>query len=510
MNAIKILDTAQIREADASTIANEPISSVDLMERAAGNLYKRIKNRLKPDLQICIFCGTGNNGGDGLVLARLMHNDGFKAVVYILRSGNSESKDFTINLLRYSEQGGTIHEITASNHLPFIPDNALVVDALFGSGLNRTLDGLAAGLVRHINQSGATVVSVDMPSGLFADRPMPRNESVVIHADYTYTFELPKLAFLMPENEFFVGDWEVVPIGLDAGFIAGAATRNFLVTADWLRGMLKGRRRHAHKGDFGHALLIAGSSGKGGAALLAAEACLRSGAGLLHVHLPQSLQSALLSRLPEAMISREEADYFSHLPDIAQYNAIGIGPGLGTANETTTALKLLIQQARVPMVLDADALNILAENPTWMAFLPKGSILTPHPGEFRRLAGHWNDSYEKLEMQRQLSLKHGLIIVVKGAYSCVSLPDGRCYFNNTGNPGMATGGSGDVLTGIITGLLARGYTPEEAALLGVWLHGMSGDIAAAKLGYESLIAGDIIAHLGQAFRMLAGDEFSQP
>jgi NAD(P)H-hydrate epimerase len=506
---MKILDAVQVREADAYTIAHEPIHSLDLMERAATRLYQRLKDRLRSDMQILIFCGTGNNGGDGLVLARLMLQDGYKVQSFVLRAGNSESADFSANHQRLLQMGATVHDISEKNHFPEIPSNSLVVDALFGSGLSRPLEGLARDLVAHINRSNAVVVSVDLPSGLLIDKPLPKGERSVVQADYTYTFELPKMAFLMPENEFYVGEWEVIPIGLHPDFIEKAQTHHFLTEPMLLRALMLGRQRHAYKSHFGHALLIAGSKGKGGAALLAAEACLRSGAGLLHIHLPEVLSTALLARLPEAMISHEPAECFSSLPDLSPYNAIGIGPGLGTAVETANALKLLIQQSRVPLVLDADALNILSNNPTWLAFLPKGSILTPHPGEFRRLVGNWDNSFERLEMQRTFSIKHRITLVLKGAYTCTSLPDGKCYFNSSGNAGMATGGSGDVLTGIITGLLARGYTSPEASILGVYLHGLAGDLAAAALGQESIIASDITNHLGQAFVWLAGDRFNQ-
>ncbi|MBK9291182.1 MAG: NAD(P)H-hydrate dehydratase [Bacteroidetes bacterium] len=510
ISATKILNIAQIRQADAYTIAHEPISSVDLMERAAGNLYNALKPRLGREKQILIFCGTGNNGGDGLVLARKMLEDGFHAETFVLRMGNNESNDFTINLERLLALGGKVQEISNKAQFPTISSHSIVVDALFGSGLSRPLDGTAAELVLHINESEAIVISVDMPSGLFADKPMPKGLQAVVQADYTFTFELPRLAFLMPENEFFVGNWQVIPICLHPDYLAQADTHYYYLEAGGLAGLLKGRRRHAHKGDFGHALLIAGSRDKGGAALLAAGACLRSGTGLLHVHLPQAIAPALLAKLPEAMISPEDADCFTRLPELSPYHAIGVGPGLGTAPETANALKLLIQQSRVPLILDADALNLLAEHPTWLAFLPKGSILTPHPGEFRRLTGSWTDSFERLEMQRAMSLKHGLIIVLKGAYTCVSMPDGRCFFNSSGNPGMATAGSGDVLTGVITGLVSRGYSPHEAALLGVYLHGLAGDLAAETLGFESLIASDITAHLGKAFAKLQEIRFNQP
>ena len=265
--------------------------------------------------------------------------------------------------------------------------------------------------------------------------------------------------------------------------------------------IIKKRRKFSHKGTFGHALLIAGSYGKMGAALLAAEACLRSGVGLLHVHIPKVGYQIMQTALPEAMISLDRYDnYFSEVPDLGLYNAVGIGPGLGTEHQSQMALKLLIQEFTAPMVFDADALNILSENPTWLAFLPAGSILTPHPQEFERLVGKWDNDFEKLEKQRDFAKRHNLYVVLKGAHTSISTPDGNCYFNSTGNPGMATAGSGDVLTGIITGLLAQGYTPGQAAVLGVYLHGLAGDIAAKKFGQEAMIAGDMVKLLGKAWR----------
>ena len=269
-----------------------------------------------------------------------------------------------------------------------------------------------------------------------------------------------------------------------------------LVDANYVKPLLHKRETDSHKGTYGHALLIAGSTGKTGAALLASEACMRSGVGLLTTHLPKAVMLPLQVYLPEAMISVDKSDdCFSQVPDLQPYNAIGVGPGLGKAPETATALKMLIQESTAPMVFDADALNILAENKTWMAFLPARTIITPHPKEFERLFGKTDNSQQRLELQREMSAKYRIIIVLKGANTSIAFPNGSCFFNSTGNPGMATAGSGDVLTGVILSLLAQRYTPEEAAIIGVFMHGRAGDKAAEKLGMESMIAGDIVKKL---------------
>lgn len=501
---MKIPDTIQIREADAYTIENEPIASVDLMERAATAVFKRILPKLSPVQQILVIAGMGNNGGDGLVLARLLLQQGFLVQIYILSIVEKGSPDFEINLTRLKQLSNSeIHLIyDESDFPPFSPDD-MVIDAIFGSGLNKPVTGLVAGLINAINKSSAVVIAIDIPSGLFADKAVDTNKDVVIYADYTYTFETPKLAFLFPENEFFVGLWEVVPIGLHPEFMNSLTVKNNILNDNLVRNLIHTRRKFSHKGIFGHALLIAGSSGKYGAAILAAESCMRSGVGLLHAHLPKCAQLPLQIRIPEAMISMDISEtHFSQLPDLSGYNAIGAGPGLGMQEDTCKALKLLIQNSTVPLVLDADALNILSENKTWMAFLPFESILTPHPKEFERLAGKWTDSFERLEMQRQLSIHNKVFIVLKGAHTAITTPSGDCWFNSTGNPGMATGGSGDVLTGIILGLLAQNYAPLHAALIGVYLHGRAGDLGIAEVGVEGLIASDITRMIGKAFLSL--------
>ena len=501
---MKILSTEQIRLADQYTIAHEPIASIDLMERAATALFGWIRQRLNPDSKVMIFAGMGNNGGDGLALARLLFEQGHQVAVYLVRYTQQMSPDCAGNLARLQEYTQVeTHEILGENDFPEIGNDSIVVDAIFGSGLNKAVSGFTASLIRWINDADPLVIAVDIPSGLFADQALKSQKGEVIQADYTLTFQWPKLAFLLPENDVFVGRWEVLPIGLHPDFIRQTETNHHLVEPEQVRSILRNRPKFSHKGTYGHALLIAGSENKSGAAILAAKACMRAGAGLLHVHLPGASVVSMQTAFPEAMISRDESEVcFSHLPELAAYQAVGVGPGLGMEASTASALKLLIQECKVPMVFDADALNLLAENKTWLAFLPPNTILTPHPKEFERMTSAYANGFERLELQRKLAMRHKIIVVVKGAHTTICLPDGKCYFNSTGNPGMATAGSGDVLTGMILGLLAQGYSPAKAALLGVYLHGLAGDLAAEKTGMESLISSDIIAHLGHAFNYL--------
>ena len=493
---MKIPNIQAARAADAYTIENEPISSVDLMERAATQIYFWLMKKLKTkEVSIKIFCGMGNNGGDGLVLARLLATNDIFAQVYIVHVSEHFSHDCEVNYLRLKEIPEVpIFDIYAKDDFPKISDDEIIIDALFGSGLSRPLEGLAAELVNHLNDNQAVRIAIDIASGLNGDAI--NNGGVLFRPDYTLSMQFPKMAFLYPENEPFVGKWEVLDIKIHPDYIENLETANFYTTADVIKPLLHKRGKHSHKGTYGHALLIAGSTGKTGAALLASEACMRSGVGLLTTHLPKSAMLPLQVYLPEAMISPDKSDdCFSQLPDLQPFNAIGVGPGLGKAEETVNALKNLIQEVKVPMVLDADALNIISENKTWLAFLPERTIITPHPKEFERLFGKTDNSQQRIELQREMSVKHNIIIVLKGANTSITFPNGSCFFNSTGNPGMATAGSGDVLTGIILSLLAQRYTPEEAAIIGVFMHGRAGDKAAEKLGMESMIAGDIVKNL---------------
>ncbi|MBI9039307.1 MAG: NAD(P)H-hydrate dehydratase [Bacteroidales bacterium] len=501
---MKILPIEKVREADSYTIENEPIQSIDLMERAGTTCSEWIKKNINKTKKIKVFCGPGNNGGDGLVVARLLSDQNYSVDVCVIRFTEKASEDFTINYQRLEKyQNVKIINLYEKDKLPKISKDEIIVDAIFGSGLSKPIKGFIAKVIKHINSSEAIIISVDVPSGLFCDTSSINSGGAIIKADYTLTFQFPKFAFLFPENEQFVGNWKVLSIGLHKDYINSLDVKNYFVEKEYFKDYLIKRKKFSHKGNFGHALLIAGSYGKMGAAVLASEACLRSGAGLLTCHIPKKGYEIIQTSLPEAMVSIDKSDeFFTKSPDISFYNAIGIGPGLGNNELTQTALKLLIQNSNIPLLFDADAINIISENKTWLHFLPKGCIFTPHPKEFERLVGKSKNNFERNEMQREFSIKFNCYLVLKGAFTAITCPDGSCFFNSTGNPGMATGGSGDVLTGVILGLLAQNYHPKIASILGVYLHGLAGDYAAKKIGQESMIAGDIIKYLRKAFRMI--------
>jgi NAD(P)H-hydrate epimerase len=497
---IKIFSSEQIRKADIYTIQNEPINSIDLMERAAlacidwMNNFQDLSNK-----KVLIFCGPGNNGGDGLAIARLLYQKGVSVIAFIPERNSTVSADFSINLQRAADYGIEVRLLKEFDRKLFT-NNTIVVDALFGSGLSKALEGSYKELVEDINSSDCITLSIDIPSGLFADKPINQTKESTIKADYTLSFQFPKQAFFFPENEFITGNWQTLPIGLHVEYINSEPCRNLLIEFSDAKALLKPRARFSHKGTFGHTLLIGGSKGKIGASVLMSKACLRSGAGLVSVHVPNCGYQIMQAAVPEVMVTVDENESeCTQLPRLEGYSAIAIGPGLGTGKNTAEMLKFLIQEAKVPLVLDADAINILSDNPTWLAFLPKGTILTPHPGEFARLTGKTSNSFDRLENLRALCIKYNLNIILKGAYTVVCSPLGNCYFNPTGNPGMATGGSGDVLTGIIAGILSQGYNPTEACILGIYLHGLAGDFASEELGYEALIASDIVENLGKAF-----------
>lgn len=495
---MKILTAQQTREADAFTIANEPIKSIDLMERAVTKCFDWIIKNYSSDITFSIFCGVGNNGGDGLVIARLLAQANYKVNVFVVEFSERYSPDFQVNLDRLKEIKVKVTYLNQDNYRFVLSLNTVVIDAIFGSGLTRPIDGFIAEVVHEINKE--EIIAIDLPSGLFSEDNRENNFDNIVKAKTTLTFQQPKLAMLFPQNYFFVGEWVVLPIGLHQGFIESTHVSNFVTTISDIKKILKPRAKFSHKGTFGHALLVVGSKGKMGAAILSAKACLRTGVGLLTTHIPAKGLEIMQTALPETMCNTsEENDFISDVPDLSTYNAIGIGPGLGMEKQTQNTFKLLIQNAKSPIVIDADALNILAENKTWLAFLPQESILTPHPKEFERLLGKWENEEERLEMQKQFAIKHRIIVVLKGANTAIALPNGDIYFNSTGNAGMATAGSGDVLTGIITSLLAQRYLPSEAAILGVYLHGLAGDVAKENLTEYAIIASDIVDAIPKAY-----------
>ncbi|MGM0566702.1 MAG: NAD(P)H-hydrate dehydratase [Bacteroidota bacterium] len=501
---IKILPIEKVREGDRYTIENEPIASINLMERAAKRLASWINRNIRTAQKINIVCGPGNNGGDGMALARTLTDKDYETEVFLYNPNDKLSPDNETNLKRLERLPEVnVNIIKNDEDLPAFSPDDVVVDALFGSGLTREIEGIAAKLVHHINNSGCFIISVDTPSGLYSDKPSKTKSKAIIKADYTLTFQFPKLGFMFADNAPYMGKWEVLDIKIHSDYLDSVETKDFYLEREDIMAIIKSRQKFSHKGHFGHALLISGSYGKMGAAVLASQACLRTGAGLLTTHIPKLGYNILQTSVPEAMTSIDEAeDAFSGIKDIQHYQAIGTGPGIGMGEQTQNALKLLIQNSSIPLLFDADAINILAENKTWISFVPKNSIFTPHPKEFERLAGKTSNDFETLEKQREFSVKYGVYVVLKGAHTAISSPDGNIYFNSTGNPGMATAGAGDVLTGIILGLLSQNYEPMYACLIGVYLHGLAGDVAAEDQGWESLISRDIIKYIGKAYNQL--------
>ena len=501
---MKILTAEQIRALDKFTIENEPISSINLMERAASSCTNFLLAEVDKTVPYVIVCGKGNNGGDGLVIARQLHLTKREVSVIVVEHAENGSDDFKENLKRlHSLKEVDVSHFNGSTKVPELDSEAVIIDAMLGTGLSKPLHGLILDVVIWLNQLGNSVISIDMPTGLFAEDNSKNELRNVIHAEITLSFHCPKLSFLLPDSGACVGEFEVLDIGLMETEMNPSTSLDFVQLED-MRTLHRPRHKFSHKGTYGHALLVAGSKGKMGAAQLAALACLRSGAGLLTVHVPACGLEILQTGVKEAMCTVDSnADHIIDLPNLSTFNAIAIGPGIGTEKDTANVLKRLLQDADARLVIDADGLNILGENKTWLSFIPKGTILTPHPKEFERMAGSWESSSERLSMQQEFSKKHGVTVVLKGAYTCCTTPMGQTFFNSTGNPGMATAGSGDVLTGIILGLLAQGYSPEVAAVLGVYLHGSAGDLALDTQSAESLVAGDVIENLGPAMMELA-------
>jgi NAD(P)H-hydrate epimerase len=499
---MKILKADQIRSWDQYTIERKPIASVDLMEKAATKCFEWLDDNGWFVYPFAVFCGKGNNGGDGLAIARMLSRGGCRVSVYILEFGHKGTGDFQANLARlHNHPEADIHFIQDETTLPSLAKDTVIIDALFGSGLTRPPDGITSRLIDHINNSGCTVIAIDVPSGLSVDRSSKGNK--IVRANYTLSFQCYKLAFLVAENAAFIGEMVVLDIGLLPDFLDSLESDLELIDKTIIRSIYKPRKRFAHKGNFGHTMLIAGSYGKIGAAVLSAKACLRSGTGLLTCFIPKCGYEILQTTVPEAMVMTDvNSSIITKIDDdILKYDSIGIGPGLGTASETRTAVKELISIYKKPIVLDADALNGLSMEKT-LPSLPPGSILTPHPKEFERLFGESQNDFEKIEKALENAKQLNCSIVLKGHHTFIATASGKGYFNNTGNAGMATAGSGDVLTGMIAGLSAQGYSPEDAAILAVYLHGSAGDIAANEFSKEAMIAGDIIDSIGKVFKQL--------
>jgi NAD(P)H-hydrate epimerase len=500
---MKILNSAQIRAWDEYTITHEPVSSIKLMERAASDCAKWLEQNNYTGKHFSIFCGKGNNGGDGLAMARMLCKKDNTVTVYIPETGVKGSDDFQQNLVRLQKKAGAaIHFIQSEEQFHEFAFGEIIIDALFGSGLNRPVEGMAAKLIEHINASGCEIISIDLPSGLYADESSKGN--ITIHANHTLSFQCYKPAFFVAENARAIGRVHILDIGLHQQYYNDLLTAYEITDAEIIQSIYKPRNRFAHKGHYGHAALITGSTGLMGAAVLAAKGCLRAGVGKLTCFIPKTGYEIMQTTVPEAMC------YISGFKDsieitegLSQYNAIGIGPGIGLYDSHHQLLLQVLLQYRKPLVIDADAITILAQNKDLLNHIPPYSILTPHPKEFERLFGKTANDFEAIHLAGEKAKEHKIVIVLKGHHSFIATAGGKGFFNSTGNAGMATGGSGDVLTGILTSLLAQGYGEVEAAILGVYLHGLAGDIAAEKFSEEALIAGDIAEQLGEAFKRIS-------
>jgi ADP-dependent NAD(P)H-hydrate dehydratase / NAD(P)H-hydrate epimerase len=502
---MKVFSAEQVKSLDEYTISNEPVKSIDLMERAALACTRALVKLLDTDAKLNIICGQGNNGGDGLAIGRLLYERGFEVKVFVIHHRTEFSADSKINYDQFKSRfPQNIFDINSVDEIKEYLNEPgfIIIDALLGSGINKAAEGIIGEVIAFINKTFKNIISIDVPSGLFTDSTSKHNQNI-IRSFLTLTLQFPKLAFFLPENKEYVPEFIVVDIGLHETGIFNQQTRHYYLTKSDISTLLKKRNKFDHKGTFGHALLMAGSKGKSGAAVISAKACLRAGAGMLTVHSTNYVLTSLLHHLPEAMSDEDpHAEFITSVEKTEKYNAVAFGPGVGLNEETKITFKKLLQYYLGRMVIDADGLNMLAENKTWLDFLPPSAILTPHVKEFERLTGKVEDDFERLENLKKFSARYNCIVILKGAYSAIAMPDGNVFFNSTGNPGLAKAGSGDGLTGIILGLLCRGYNPPQAALIGTFIHGYAADLCLKKMSMESILITDVIEQLPKAFKKL--------
>jgi hydroxyethylthiazole kinase-like uncharacterized protein yjeF len=491
-----ILSPQQISQVDTATIKINNSTSVDLMEHAASLCFNWLHERLQGEpVKIHVFCGIGNNGGDGLVMARHLFQHGYNVTSYVVNFSDKRSDEFLINYDRLKELGEWPVVINGENDFPKVEEEDLVIDAIFGNGLTRKPNGFTKKLIQTINSIGVYILAIDAPSGLFSNDPVSDRDSV-LNADHILTFEAPKLSFLLPENDPHVATWDVIDIGLDQNVIKGLQPKMQYITKDEITVIYKPRNKWSHKGSFGHSLILGGSYGKIGAVSLATSAALKIGSGRVTAYLPKCGYNILQIAVPEAMVEVDDEKVLHYYNIKTQASVIGLGPGMGTSEKTSQGFEKFLSDNQLPLVIDADGINLLSKNPSLLNKLPSDTILTPHPKELERLIGHWENDYAKLEKAVQFSTTHRLILVIKGAHTAVVAGD-KIHFNSTGNPALATAGSGDVLTGLITGLMAQNYRPVEAAILGVYLHGSTADLAVSNTAHETFNA-TILEYLNAA------------
>ncbi len=505
---MKIFNSSLIRELENATCEAQNIDSIELMERAANAVTCEIISRFLPSQRIVIIAGPGNNGGDALAVARMLFEQGYRKVeVFLFNVGPELSHDCDLertNLL--SVDGIDFTEVKTQFRPPYLGPNDVVVDGLFGSGLNKPLARGFVSVARLINESGAYVISIDIPSGLFGEWNDNAIRRDMVHANLTLAFQFPRLSFFFKENAPVVGDWKLLDIDLDETKMK-ILPDFLLVEARTVRPLLRERMKFTGKRDYGSALLFAGSIGMFGAGIMCARAIMRSGAGLCTVHSANMALPILQTAVPEAMFEPDINPHFiSDMKIHHDHQVVAVGPGLGTHEITANALEELLKTVKSPLILDADALNIISSKHELLELLPPKTIITPHAGEFDRLFGEQKSSESRLRTAIEMAKRYNIIIVLKGHFTMTIRATGKVYINSTGNPGMATAGSGDVLTGVIAALVAQGYSPEHAATIGVYLHGLAGDLAAAEIGEFGMTASDIADHVGRAIRAVINRE----
>lgn len=500
---MKIFSAAQIKACDAYTIHAGGISAADLIERAANACVSYITRQYTPDTPFVILCGMGNNGADGLAIGKLLLQNGYAVKLFVLQhraEASPENKALLNKILRIN--AALVEYVAPETFLTDLPSHVVIIDAILGTGLNQQADGWIKEFFNHINQLKNHKIAIDVPSGMPADS-IPAPGTTIIAAHETLSFQFYKRSFLHPETAVYCGAIHLLDIGLHPTFIEATHTHYQIIETATVTKMIRRKPDFSYKNQHGHSYIAGGSKGKSGAAVLAVQAALRSGTGLVTAIVPGQCYLPMQVNAPEAMCLTAGEDHIDALPDCNAADAIGIGMGMGQEMETINAFTNFIEACSIPCVFDADALNILAKHNELMTKIPDGSILTPHVGECDRLFGHSANSMQRVEHIRMQAMRYKVCIVLKGHHTVIVTPEGDCFYNRSGNAGMAKGGSGDVLTGLLTGLLAQGYSAEQAALIGVHLHGLAGDEAATRCGVYAMNAGDQIAHFATAWQTLA-------
>jgi len=502
---MKIFTTDELLEIYRCTVEEDNISPLELISRVAQGVSEEIISRYLPTKPIAIFAGPGNNGAEALATARNLHTQGYTPQVYLFNIGGDKLNDCCTYMRdRFAElENAQIVEVVRDFSLPDLNQSYLVVDGLFGTELRDNLTGGFISLVRYINESHATILSIDLPSGLFSDWNANSIHRNIIHADITLAIQFPRIAFFLKENAPLIGEWKTLDIGLSARAIGNILPTYYLIEREDVKRKLRRRNQFCSKADLGTAAIIAGCYGMMGAAILSARSALKAGVGKLTVYSPRCGYTVIQSTVPEALFKADKNDIvISSITLRNDFNAIAVGPGIGVHEMTVNALEDFLNKAKKPVIIDADAINCISMRPTMLNSIPVLSILTPHAGEFDRLFGPQTSEEARLRKAAEMAKYYNVFIVLKGHYTIIARPDGKIYFNSSGTPALATAGSGDVLTGAIVSFLAQGYLPEIAALMGVYIHGLAGEIAESDQGTYGTTSGDVAAYIGKAIKSI--------